>query len=151
MGERRPVYSSQKCLIPIGDTAGWEASLLDHYQTVVASICAKLGNGDGCTGAVDQVVDFRFTYTYDADGNKLTHEEDEDADGTPNIRTTWTHDADGNMLTVENDDDADGTGNRTTYTYDADGNMLAEECDGCEGAFDGTVDYRPLPDLPPVR
>lgn len=40
-----PVYTSRQYLIPIGDSAGWEAALLDHYQTVVAAICAKLRNG----------------------------------------------------------------------------------------------------------
>jgi len=39
------LYRSDRCLIPLGQAAGWEAALLDHYQAVVRSICAKLDRG----------------------------------------------------------------------------------------------------------
>ena len=38
-------YSSQHMLLPMGESAGWEASLLDHYRAMVAAMCAKLRNG----------------------------------------------------------------------------------------------------------
>jgi hypothetical protein len=43
----RMVYRSESCLIPFGVSAGWEAALLDHYQALVRSICAKLERGAG--------------------------------------------------------------------------------------------------------
>ena len=42
---REPSYTSDRILIQLGETAGWEAALLDHYRAVVASICAKLRDG----------------------------------------------------------------------------------------------------------
>lgn len=38
-------YESQACVIPIGDPAGWEAAVFDHYQAVVTAICTKLRLG----------------------------------------------------------------------------------------------------------
>jgi hypothetical protein len=38
-------YSSQHMLLPLGESAGWEASLLDHYRAIIAAMCAKLRNG----------------------------------------------------------------------------------------------------------
>ena len=57
------VYRSESCLIPLGQSAGWEAALLDHYQALVRSICAKLNQG-GTSPHVDE----RFggsTYSFD--------------------------------------------------------------------------------------
>jgi hypothetical protein len=42
-GEQR--YTSDHCFIALGESAGWEAALLDHYQAVVQAICAKLAAG----------------------------------------------------------------------------------------------------------
>jgi hypothetical protein len=38
-------YLSDECVIPLGQALGWEASVFDHYQAVVTSICAKLALG----------------------------------------------------------------------------------------------------------
>jgi predicted transcriptional regulator len=38
-------YSADRCLIPIGDAAGWEAALLDHHQAVLNALAAKIGAG----------------------------------------------------------------------------------------------------------
>jgi hypothetical protein len=38
-------YSSSECVIPLGQSLGWEASVFDHYQAVVAAICSKLASG----------------------------------------------------------------------------------------------------------
>jgi hypothetical protein len=35
-------FRAQSCFIPLGEPAGWEAALLDHYQAMVSAICAKL-------------------------------------------------------------------------------------------------------------
>jgi predicted transcriptional regulator len=38
-------YSSDACVIPLGDPKGWEAAVFDHYQAMVTAICAKLALG----------------------------------------------------------------------------------------------------------
>jgi hypothetical protein len=38
-------YESEQCVISIGDPAGWEAAVFDHYQAVVTAICTKLRLG----------------------------------------------------------------------------------------------------------
>ena len=38
-------YSADRCLIPIGDAAGWEAALLDHHQAVLNALAAKISAG----------------------------------------------------------------------------------------------------------
>jgi hypothetical protein len=38
-------YSSDACVIPLGDPKGWEAAIFDHYQAMVTAICAKLALG----------------------------------------------------------------------------------------------------------
>lgn len=37
--------STESCVIPYGDTAGWEAAVLDHYQSVVQAIGNKISRG----------------------------------------------------------------------------------------------------------
>src|SRR5262249_34803046 len=41
----RTVYRSDSCVIPLGPGVGWEGALLDHYQALVRSVCAKLERG----------------------------------------------------------------------------------------------------------
>jgi len=41
----RVLYASAECVIPIGDAAGWEAAVFDHYQAMVTAICTKLRLG----------------------------------------------------------------------------------------------------------
>ena len=38
-------WTSDACLIPLEDDAGWGAALFDHYQSVVTAVCTKLQNG----------------------------------------------------------------------------------------------------------
>lgn len=42
-------FEADRCLIPIGDEAGWEAALLDHHQAVLNAIAAK--NASGARGS----------------------------------------------------------------------------------------------------
>jgi hypothetical protein len=58
-----PVYTSASCLIPIGQSAGWEAALLDHYQALVRSICAKLNQGATASKPDDRIGG--STYSFD--------------------------------------------------------------------------------------
>jgi len=39
-------YSCKTMFIPMGEPAGWEAAVYDHYQAVVAALCAKLQRND---------------------------------------------------------------------------------------------------------
>jgi hypothetical protein len=41
-------------LIPVGDRAGWEAALLDHHQTVLNAIAAKVTGGSHSSAAKDE-------------------------------------------------------------------------------------------------
>jgi hypothetical protein len=57
------LYRSERCLIPLGQSAGWEAGLLDHYQAVVRAICAKLDRGQAQAQPQDRIGG--STYSFD--------------------------------------------------------------------------------------
>jgi hypothetical protein len=52
--EGEPCFSSDRCLIPIGDEAGWEAALLDHHQAVLNALAAKVSAGASASKAGDE-------------------------------------------------------------------------------------------------
>jgi hypothetical protein len=59
----KPQYKATHCYIPVAAGAGWEASVFDHYQAVVTTVCRKLsllhqpgGDEDGTGGST-----YRFT------------------------------------------------------------------------------------------
>lgn len=54
------LYSSSRFFVPVDATVGWEAAVFDHFQAVVASICARL-RGDHRGGATSG----GSTYTFD--------------------------------------------------------------------------------------
>ncbi len=56
-------YRADDCVIPVGDETGWEASVFDHYQAVVTTICAKLRSGSTRARSEDMIGG--STYTYD--------------------------------------------------------------------------------------
>ncbi len=41
-GDAAALYSSEKFEVPLGESQGWEAAVLDHYQAMTSAICAKL-------------------------------------------------------------------------------------------------------------
>jgi hypothetical protein len=49
-----PSWSAERCLIPVGDRAGWEAALLDHHQVVLNAIAAKVTRGARVSAANDE-------------------------------------------------------------------------------------------------
>ncbi len=62
-------YRSEKLVVPLGAPVGWEASVYDHYQAVVRTICARLQDDGNCRDDPDAA---RFrelnggcTYTFD--------------------------------------------------------------------------------------
>lgn len=56
------VYVSPKCLLPLGNSEGWEAALLDHHQALVGAVCAKLRNGQTRALPDDQVGGSTFSF-----------------------------------------------------------------------------------------
>jgi hypothetical protein len=47
-------WSAERCLIPVGDRAGWEAALLDHHQTVLNAMAAKVTGGSHSSALQDE-------------------------------------------------------------------------------------------------
>ncbi len=55
--ETRPdgVYCvTDRCLIPLGHVAGWEAAVVDHHRAVLSALAAKLVRGRHVAGAADE-------------------------------------------------------------------------------------------------
>ncbi len=48
------VWSADRCLIPLGDAAGWEAALIDHHQAVLNALAAKIGGGAHSSSRADE-------------------------------------------------------------------------------------------------
>ena len=63
--ERAPEtrYAVADCVIALGDAAGWEAAVFDHYQAVVTAICTKLRMGMGGAQASDRSGGSTFALT----------------------------------------------------------------------------------------
>jgi Mn-dependent DtxR family transcriptional regulator len=50
-----PLYSSSRYNIPLEDTVGWEAALLDHHRALVTAMATKLRNGRSQALPTDQL------------------------------------------------------------------------------------------------
>ncbi len=53
--DRDGVLNARNFVIPLGAEQGWEAAVLDHYQTMARAIAAKLAATNPKTAAADQV------------------------------------------------------------------------------------------------
>lgn len=56
--ERRPdgvFYATDHCLIPVGETVGWEAAIIDHHRAVLTAVAAKVVSGARRSAATDEV------------------------------------------------------------------------------------------------
>jgi len=53
--EPEPLYQSQRFEVPLGDSLGWEAAVLDHYQAMTSAISAKLSERGAGARAKDVV------------------------------------------------------------------------------------------------
>jgi len=56
--ESRPdgVYCvTERCLIPVGQAAGWEAAVVDHHRTVLKALAAKVVSGKHVSAAADEI------------------------------------------------------------------------------------------------
>jgi hypothetical protein len=56
-------YSCQTCVMPVGESLGWEAAVFDHYQAMVMALCAKLEGGRASSLPSD--VTGGSTYSFD--------------------------------------------------------------------------------------
>ncbi len=48
-------YTTEQCLIPVGESAGWEASVIDHHRAVLTGLAAKLVGGPHRSTAEDEI------------------------------------------------------------------------------------------------
>jgi hypothetical protein len=56
-------YGADSCIIPLGQSAGWEASVFDHYQAMVTAVCAKIREGKTRADAEDTVGGSTYGFT----------------------------------------------------------------------------------------
>jgi len=56
-------YAVADCVIAMGDAAGWEAAVFDHYQAMVTALCAKLRLGVQRSGADETVGGSTYGFT----------------------------------------------------------------------------------------
>lgn len=47
--------TTEQCLIPVGEAAGWEAAVVDHHRAVLSALAAKLVSGKHVAAAADEV------------------------------------------------------------------------------------------------
>ncbi len=55
-------YSAEQLLIPIGESAGWEAAVVDHHRQVLNAIAAKITNGTRSSAKADEVGGTTLTF-----------------------------------------------------------------------------------------
>lgn len=63
--ETRPdgvYYSTDQCLISVGEAAGWEAAIIDHHRAVLSALAAKAVNGRHASAATDRVGGTTLSY-----------------------------------------------------------------------------------------
>jgi hypothetical protein len=56
--EQRPdgtYCTTEQCLIPVGEAAGWEAAVIDHHRAVLSALAAKVVSGKHVSAAADEV------------------------------------------------------------------------------------------------
>lgn len=56
--EQRPdgvFFTTEQCLIPVGEAAGWEAAIIDHHRAVLSALAAKVVSGKHVSAAKDEV------------------------------------------------------------------------------------------------
>ncbi|HEX2732185.1 MAG TPA: crosslink repair DNA glycosylase YcaQ family protein [Polyangiaceae bacterium] len=58
-----PRFTSEGCVIPLGEQQGWEIAVFDHYQALVTTLCAKLRKGKQRASAADLTGGSTFSYT----------------------------------------------------------------------------------------
>src|SRR5690606_35974030 len=60
-------YTSPRLEIPLGQSLGWEAAVLDHFQAMVTAVVTKLRQGSSSTGLGDLVGGSTWTLEVSSD------------------------------------------------------------------------------------
>jgi hypothetical protein len=47
--------TTEHCIIPVGEAAGWEAAVIDHHRAVLSALAAKVVSGKHVSAAADEV------------------------------------------------------------------------------------------------
>jgi hypothetical protein len=55
-------FTAEHVLIPVGETAGWEAAIVDHHRAVLNAIAAKLSSETRTSTAADEVGGTTLTF-----------------------------------------------------------------------------------------
>lgn len=55
-------YSTDHCLIPVGEAAGWEAAIIDHHRAVLSALAVKTVSGKHVSAATDTVGGTTLSY-----------------------------------------------------------------------------------------
>ncbi len=55
-------YLTDECLIPVGESAGWEAAVIDHHRAVLNALTAKLVSGNRVSAKDDEVGGTTLTF-----------------------------------------------------------------------------------------
>ena len=55
-------FTAEHILIPVGETAGWEAAVIDHHRAVLNAIAAKLSSRTRTSTAADEVGGTTLTF-----------------------------------------------------------------------------------------
>jgi hypothetical protein len=58
----RDVFRCEECVIPLGASVGWEASVFDHYQAMVTALVTKLRVGARRSSLADKIGGSTFTF-----------------------------------------------------------------------------------------
>ncbi len=53
---------TERCLIPVGQAAGWEAAIVDHHRAVLNALAAKVVSGKHVSAAADEVGGTTLTF-----------------------------------------------------------------------------------------
>lgn len=56
------VFTAEHVLIPVGETAGWEAAIVDHHRAVLNAIAAKVTTGTRTSTPADEVGGTTLTF-----------------------------------------------------------------------------------------
>jgi hypothetical protein len=57
-----PTYVAEQVLIPIGESAGWEAAVIDHHRAVLNALAAKITGGNRVSASNDEVGGTTLTF-----------------------------------------------------------------------------------------
>lgn len=57
-----PTYVAERVLIPLGETAGWEAAVVDHHRAVLNALAAKITSGNRVSAKSDEVGGTTLTF-----------------------------------------------------------------------------------------